>query len=110
MTRASGRKVTVAYSLTQAGKRIFSMCPQCQQVLAEGVWALDGKMFDHHFLIGPSPRPKCCGEERHVPFLFETLGAAQEKMEEVCINIAEHKSHLVYNYYGRESFIPKYLN
>ena len=110
MTKNAHAEVTVEYSLTQSSRRIFSLCSVCKQVLAEGKWALDGQMFGVHFLIGPNPRPICCGQGRYVPFLFETPGAAQDKMNEVCKEIAEHKTHLVYNYYGIENFIPKHFH
>jgi hypothetical protein len=110
MAKHVGTKITIAYSLTQSSRRIFSLCNACKEVLAEGTWALDGSMQGVHFLIGPNPRPTCCGEERFVPFLFETPGAAQDKMNMVCNEITERKTHLIYNYYGIENFIPKHFH
>ena len=110
MAKEAHDKVTVAYSLTQAERRIFSVCSKCQEVLAEGIWALDGELSGAHYLIGPSPRLTCCGKEQYVPFLFETAGAAQDKMNEVCKEIRAYKSHLIYNYYGVQNFISKYVH
>jgi len=110
MREAAHEEVTIAYSLTQSSKRIFLLCKACKGILAEGTWALNGEIDGVDYLIGPNPRPSCCGREQPVPFLFETPDAAQDIMDQVCQAIEEHETHLVYNYYGKHNFIPKYVN
>lgn len=91
--------------------KFYAGCLGCGQMIGEGEWAIVMGVGVRHFMVGQHPRPKCCGKDANVPFLFGSKAEAQQKMTEVMELVrTDSRRFDVFTYFPAESFFPEHIH